>query len=74
MDPLCVKGLLEAKAQVDAGTLTPEEGTKERKRLLAQCEEREKEALVSLLPCAQHAEPLGVLNPEDYFDHCQNHW
>ena len=53
MDPLYVKGLREAKAQVDAGTLTPEEFEKEKKRLLAQREEREKEVLVSLLPCSQ---------------------
>jgi hypothetical protein len=47
MDPRYVKGLREAKAQVDAGTLTPEEFEKEKKRLLALREEREKEALAA---------------------------
>lgn len=61
MDPLYVKGLREAKAQVDAGTLTPEEFEKEKKRLLALREEREKEALVSLMPCVQHAATLSPI-------------
>jgi hypothetical protein len=44
MDPIYVKGLREAKALVDAGTITPEEFEKEKKKLLSQREEREKEA------------------------------
>ena len=52
MDPIYVKGLREAKAQVDAGTLTPEEFEKEKKKLLAQREEREKEVSGRTALCA----------------------
>ncbi len=52
MDPIYVKGLREAKAQVDAGTLTPEEFEKEKKKLLAQREEREKEVSRRAALCA----------------------
>lgn len=52
MDTMYVKGLREAKAQVDAGTLTPEEFEKAKKKLLDQREEREKEVSRRAALCA----------------------
>ena len=61
MDPIYVKGLREAKAAVDAGTLSAEEFEKEKKRLLAQREEREKEAQVCILHSEHGNSDLGTL-------------